>query len=290
MSEMIKQNNNTPQTVSLCVVAYNEEYFLPNLLTDLSNQTHPHELIELVLIDGCSTDGTKRLMTDFADRNSPGFCSIIVLDNEKRIQAAGWNVALMHATGDVIIRIDAHTSIPAEFTALNMKSIQDGEYVSGGIRPCLIEDETPWRATLLKTENSLFGSSIAKSKIGRFMRELSIDEIPQFLNVLFGQMSLIGPRPDPPDWLDKYPEDIKVFLTVRPGITGYSQAYFRNGADSEEKMRNDAYYALHCSFLLDVKIVFKTIITVLGSKNTYKNTEQESEAIQEVSSIKESKH
>lgn len=128
------------------------------------------------------------------------------------------------------------------------------------------------------------------TKIGRFMRELSIDEIPQFLNVLFGQMSLIGPRPDPPDWLDKYPEDIKVFLTVRPGITGYSQAYFRNGADGEEKMRNDAYYAMHCSFLLDVKIVFKTIITVLGSKNTYKDTEQESEAIQEVSSIKESKH
>lgn len=128
------------------------------------------------------------------------------------------------------------------------------------------------------------------TKIGRFMRELSLDEIPQFLNVLFGQMSLIGPRPDPPDWIDKYPEDIRVFLTVRPGITGYSQAYFRNGADGEEKMKNDAYYALHCSFLLDVKIVFKTIITVLGSKNTYKDTEQESEAIQEVSSIKESKH
>ena len=128
------------------------------------------------------------------------------------------------------------------------------------------------------------------TKIGRFMRELSIDEIPQFLNVLFGQMSLIGPRPDPPDWLDKYPEDIKVFLTVRPGITGYSQAYFRNGADGEEKMKNDAYYALHCSFWLDVKIVFKTIITVLGSKNTYKDTEQESEAIQEVSSIKANRH
>lgn len=124
------------------------------------------------------------------------------------------------------------------------------------------------------------------TKIGRFMRELSIDEIPQFLNVLFGQMSLIGPRPDPPDWLDKYPEDIKVFLTVRPGITGYSQAYFRNGADGEEKMKNDAYYALHCSFLMDVKIVFKTIITVLGSTNTYKDTEQESKAIEEVSSIK----
>ena len=50
-------------------------------------------------------------------------------------------------------------------------------------------------------------------------------------------MSLIGPRPDPPDWLNRYPEDVKVFLTVKPGLTGYNQAYYRNSADAEEKMR-----------------------------------------------------
>ena len=60
--------------------------------------------------------------------------------------------------------------------------------------------------------------------IGRFIRKTSIDELPQILNILVGHMSLIGPRPDPPDWLDRYPEDIKVFLTVRPGITGYAGA------------------------------------------------------------------
>ena len=114
--------------------------------------------------------------------------------------------------------------------------------------------------------------------IGRFIRKTSIDELPQLINVLQGRMSLIGPRPDPIDWLEKYPEDIKVFLTVRPGITGYSQAYFRNSADGIEKMKNDAYYAQNCSFGLDLKIIFNTISVVLKGENTYKDTTNEKEA------------
>lgn len=122
--------------------------------------------------------------------------------------------------------------------------------------------------------------------IGRFIRKTSIDELPQILNILLGHMSLIGPRPDPPDWLDRYPEEIKVFLTVRPGITGYSQAYFRNSADGEEKMRNDAYYATHCTFWMDVKVFFKTIATVLMAENTYKDTENETQAAEEAAALK----
>ncbi len=122
--------------------------------------------------------------------------------------------------------------------------------------------------------------------IGRFIRKTSIDELPQILNIFLGHMSLIGPRPDPPDWLERYPEDIKVFLTVRPGITGYSQAYFRNSADGEEKMQNDAYYATHCTFWMDVKIFFKTIATVLMAENTYKDTENETEAAEEAAMLK----
>lgn len=129
------------------------------------------------------------------------------------------------------------------------------------------------------------------TKVGKVLRATSLDEIPQLLNVLTGKMSLIGPRPDPPDWLDKYPEDIKVFLKVKPGITGYSQAYFRNSVDGEEKMKNDAYYATHCSFVMDVKIFFKTIATVLGHENTYKNSKNESnqlneEALKEIEKLK----
>ena len=105
------------------------------------------------------------------------------------------------------------------------------------------------------------------TKIGRFMRKTSIDEIPQFINVLLGDMSFIGPRPDTPDFLDVYKEKYPAILSIRPGITGYNQAYFRNSIDGEEKMKNDDYYAKHLTFVMDVKIVFKTIKTVLFREN-----------------------
>lgn len=125
------------------------------------------------------------------------------------------------------------------------------------------------------------------TKIGKFIRKTSIDEIPQILNILKGDMAIIGPRPDPPDWLERYPDDIREFLKVRPGITGYSQAYFRNEADGYEKMKNDLYYAQHISFALDVKIFFKTIAIVLKTENIYKNTENKEAAVVESKSLSE---
>lgn len=105
------------------------------------------------------------------------------------------------------------------------------------------------------------------TRMGWFLRKTSLDEIPQFLNVLAGQMSLIGIRPDPLDWLEKYDEHERIILTVKPGITGYNQAYFRNSADGETKLKNDVFYAEHISFCLDLKIFFKTIKTVLFREN-----------------------
>lgn len=105
------------------------------------------------------------------------------------------------------------------------------------------------------------------TKIGRFMRKTSIDEIPQFLNVLNGTMSFIGPRPDTSDFLHVYETEYPAILKIKPGLTGYNQAYFRNSIDGAEKMKNDNYYAEHLSFWMDVKIVFKTIKTVLFREN-----------------------
>lgn len=105
------------------------------------------------------------------------------------------------------------------------------------------------------------------TKIGRIMRKTSIDEIPQFLNVLNGTMSFVGPRPDTSDFLHVYEEKYPAVLGIKPGITGYNQAYFRNSIDGAEKMKNDNYYAEHMSFLTDLKIVFKTIKTVLFREN-----------------------
>ena len=73
-------------------------------------------------------------------------------------------MAILNATSDVIIRIDAHTRIPTRFTEKNMKLQDSGEYITGGVRPCIIENPTAWNKTLLEIENSLFGSSIAPSR------------------------------------------------------------------------------------------------------------------------------
>lgn len=108
--------------------------------------------------------------------------------------------------------------------------------------------------------------------IGRFMRKTSLDETPQLLNVLFGTMSLIGPRAHLTthyEGYDKLAPKLKRRLDVAPGITGYNQAYFRNSATAEEKIDNDVYYADHISFWLDVKIFFKTVQSVLMHENVY---------------------
>lgn len=124
------------------------------------------------------------------------------------------------------------------------------------------------------------------TKVGGFLRRTSIDELPQILNVLVGHMSFIGPRPDPEDWLERYAEDEKIFLRVRPGITGYNQAYFRNGADGKQKIINDVYYAKNCTLWMDIKVVFKTIAMVLKREKTFKDTSDEVEAIDAVNVLR----
>lgn len=108
--------------------------------------------------------------------------------------------------------------------------------------------------------------------IGRIMRKTSLDEFPQFLNVLIGDMSLIGPRPILPK--DDYSEMaiyLKDMMKYRPGITGYNQAYFRNSIDRLQKYKNDAYYCQNLSFCMDIKIFFNTIITVILGRNINTN-------------------
>lgn len=102
---------------------------------------------------------------------------------------------------------------------------------------------------------------------GKFARKTSIDELPQVINILKGDMTFIGPRPDTPVGSAAYTEEEKIILTVRPGITGYNQAVNRNSVLTKEKLKNDIYYVKHLSLWFDIKIVFMTIATVLGHKN-----------------------
>lgn len=109
------------------------------------------------------------------------------------------------------------------------------------------------------------------TNVGHFLRETSIDEIPQIFNILKGDMSIIGPRPGDVESKDTYTEDEKDKLLIRPGITGYTQAYYRNNLGVKDKRLYDAWYAHNVSLLLDIKIFFKTVSTVLKRENIYTN-------------------
>lgn len=108
------------------------------------------------------------------------------------------------------------------------------------------------------------------TRAGRFMRKTSVDELPQILNVLIGDMSFIGPRPTLATTpYEQLPELSKRRLAARPGITGYAQAYFRNSIGQQQKFQCDCYYIEHLTFLLDLKILFKTVTSVLKRENVY---------------------
>lgn len=107
------------------------------------------------------------------------------------------------------------------------------------------------------------------TRVGKFMRETSIDEIPQIINVIKGEMSIVGPRASLISALDTFEEDEIGKMDVRPGITGYTQAYYRNGLSNREKRLKDSWYANNENILLDIKILFKTFITVFKKEGLY---------------------
>lgn len=146
--------------ISLCTIAYNEEKNLPALLADIEHQDYHHSELEIVLVDSMSEDHTRKIMLDFC-RKASGFAAVKVIENRGGNQASGWNQAIMAAAGDVIIRVDSHASIPADFVRKNAEVLESGEDVAGGPRPNMVSDPTPWKETLLLAESSMFGSSIA---------------------------------------------------------------------------------------------------------------------------------
>lgn len=105
------------------------------------------------------------------------------------------------------------------------------------------------------------------TKVGRFVRSTSIDELPQFINVLKGDMSLIGPRPLLVQYLPLYSEEQARRHEVRPGISGWAQCHGRNAISWTEKFKLDVWYVDHCTFWTDLKVVFITVKKVLGRKD-----------------------
>ena len=132
-------------------------------------------------------------------------------------------------------------------------------------------DERDAEGNLLPDEQRL-------TNVGRFVRSTSIDELPQLLNVLKGDMALIGPRPLLPQYLPLYNKVQARRHEVRPGITGWAQCHGRNAISWTKKFELDVWYVDHCSFLLDLKIIFLTIKKVLVREGISSETSATMEA------------
>ena len=157
--------------VSIIITARNEEKYLPMLFEDILNQTFPLQNIEVVLMDSNSTDNTRLVMEEFKKNNE--ILSVQIVTNERQIQAAGFNEGVKHATGDVVLKIDAHSRIPADFVQKNVDEILAGAYVCGGNRPTVVDSNDDFSKTLHIVEESALGSSIANYRKSNVKRKVN---------------------------------------------------------------------------------------------------------------------
>lgn len=116
-------------------------------------------------------------------------------------------------------------------------------------------------------DGNLLADSERLTSVGRFVRKTSLDEIPQLINILKGDMSLIGPRPLLIKYLPYYSEEERVRHTVRPGITGWAQINGRNTVKWDDRLAFDVEYVKNLSFIFDLKIIYKTALKVIKSEN-----------------------
>ncbi len=112
-------------------------------------------------------------------------------------------------------------------------------------------------------ENFKLENDFRITKIGKILRKTSLDELPQIINILIGNMSLIGPRPVVTEELEKYGNNKSEFLSVTPGLTGWWACSGRSNITYEERIKLELYYVRNCSIKLDIKVFFKTIKSVL---------------------------
>ena len=157
--------------VSIIITARNEEKYLPMLFEDILNQTYPLQNIEVVLMDSNSTDNTRKLMEEFKNNNES--LSVQIVTNERQIQAAGFNEGVKHATGDVVLKIDAHSRIPQDFVQKNVNEIIAGAFVCGGNRPTVVDSDDDFSNTLHIVEESALGSSIANYRKSNVKRKVN---------------------------------------------------------------------------------------------------------------------
>ena len=178
--------------VSIIITARNEEKYLPMLFEDILNQTFPLQNIEVVLMDSNSTDNTRLVMEEFKKNNET--LSVQIVTNERQIQAAGFNEGVKHATGDVVLKIDAHSRIPADFVQKNVDEILAGAYVCGGNRPTVVDSDGDFSKTLHIVEESALGSSIANYRKSDVKRKVNSIFHGMYRKEVFDKVGLADER------------------------------------------------------------------------------------------------
>ena len=141
------------------------------------------------------------------------------------------------------------------------------------------KDEKPFRLIKFRSmtdrrgdDGALLEDALRLTSYGRFLRETSLDELPELFNILKGDMSFVGPRPLLPEYLPYYTERERLRHTVRPGLTGLAQVNGRNAVETwEERFAFDILYVQTCSFALDARIILRTVVTVLSRKDVMEN-------------------
>lgn len=226
--------------VSVIIGLLNEEKYLPRVIDDLKNQTYDKKNIELVFIDGMSTDNSYSILEKFKENNKD-FYGIQLLRNPKRILSAGMNIGIKNARGECFLKVDCHSHIMPNFIEENVKTIESGEYVCGGPRPSIIESKDNFSKTLLLVEENIFGSGIAnyrkESKVkyvssvfqGMYKRE--VFEKVGLLDELVGRVedNEIHYRIKSKGYKICYNNDILSYQYTRPNLKGMLKQKYSNG-------------------------------------------------------------
>ena len=161
--------------------------------------------------------------------------------------------------------------------------VGEGNWLQRWLQPVIFTQERPgkdakiFKVIKFKTmtderdaEGNLLPDAQRLTKVGRFVRSTSIDELPQLINVLKGDMALVGPRPLVPKYLPLYSEEQARRHEVRPGISGWAQCHGRNNISWTEKFKLDVWYVDHCTLLTDLKVIFITIKKVIKREDIAK--------------------
>lgn len=165
----------------------------------------------------------------------------------------------------------------------NPSPVGEGNWLQRWLQPVIFTQERPgkdakiFKVIKFKTmtderdaEGNLLPDAQRLTKVGRFVRSTSIDELPQLINVLKGDMALVGPRPLVPKYLPLYSEEQARRHEVRPGISGWAQCHGRNNISWTEKFKLDVWYVDHCTLLTDLKVIFITIKKVIKREDIAK--------------------